>query len=102
MAKLGLAQTQLLIRIEGLNPQDVMARANANPNDLALALSAADLEIANGNNKEAFDRLIKLVKVLSGDERKQAQEHLVTLFLLVDPQDPDLLKARQQLASALF
>ena len=102
MAKLGLAQTQLLIRIEGLNPQDVMTRALANPNDLDLALSAADLEIANGQNKAAFDRLIQAVKINSGDERKRAQEHLVTLFLLVDPQDPDLLKARQQLASALF
>ena len=102
MAKLGLAQTELLIRIEGLNPQDIMARATANPNDMDLALSAADLEIANGQNKAAFDRMIKMVKISSGDDRKRAQEHLVTLFLLVDPQDPDLLKARQQLASALF
>ena len=102
MAKLGLAQTELLIRIEGLNPQDIMAKATANPNDLDLALSAADLEIANGQNKAAFDRMIKMVKISSGDDRKRAQEHLVTLFLLVDPQDPDLLKARQQLASALF
>jgi putative thioredoxin len=102
MAKLGLAQTELLIRIEGLNPQDIMAKATANPNDLDLALSAADLEIANGQNKAAFDRMIKMVKISSGDDRKRVQEHLVTLFLLVDPQDPDLLKARQQLASALF
>ena len=102
MAKLGLAQTELLIRIEGLNPQDIMAKATANPNDMDLALSAADLEIANGQNKAAFDRMIKMVKISSGDDRKRAQEHLVTLFLLVDPQDPDLLKARQQLASALF
>jgi len=102
MAKLGLAQTELLIRIEGLNPQDTLAKATANPNDLDLALSAADLEIASGENKAAFDRMIKMVKISSGEDRKRAQEHLVSLFLLVDPQDPDLLKARQQLASALF
>ena len=102
MAKLGLAQVQLLQRIKDLNPQNVLAEASSSPNDLEKQIRAADIEIANGQNKEAFDRLIRAVKIFEGDEQKKAREHLLNLFLLVDPNNPDLIKARQQLASALF
>ena len=102
LAKLGLAQTELLIRIEGLNPPETIAKANENKSDLTLAISAADVEIASGLNKAAFDRLINLVKVSGGDEKKKAREHLLALFQLVDPADPDLILARKELASALF
>ena len=102
LAKLGLAQTELIIRITGLDAKDILAKAALAPNDLTLAIQAADLEIANGDNRSAFDRLIKLVKILEDPDRKRAREHLIQLFSLVDPQDPDLVKARQQLASALF
>jgi len=102
LAKLGLAQTELLIRIEGLNPPETIAKANENKSDLTLAIAAADVEIASGLNKAAFDRLISLVKVSTGDEKKQAREHLLELFQLVDPADPDLILARKELASALF
>lgn len=102
MAKLGLAQVQLLQRIKDLNPQNVLAEASSSPNDLEKQIRAADIEIANGQNKEAFDRLIRAVKIFEGDEQKMAREHLLNLFLLVDPNNPDLIKARQQLASALF
>ncbi len=102
LAKLGLAQTELIIRITGLDAKDILAKAALAPNDLTLAIQAADLEIANGDNRSAFDRLIKLVKILEDPDRKRARDHLIQLFSLVDPQDPDLVKARQQLASALF
>jgi putative thioredoxin len=102
LAKLGLAQTELIIRIAGFDAKDILAKAALAPDDLTLAILAADLEIANGDNKSAFDRLIRMVKVLEDPDRKKAREHLIQLFLLVDPQDLDLIKARQQLASALF
>ena len=79
-----------------------MAKANANKSDLALVISAADIEIATGQNKAAFDRLISFIKVAESDEKKSAREHLLELFILVDPGDPELAKARQNLASALF
>jgi putative thioredoxin len=62
----------------------------------------ADIEIATGNYEAAFDRLIKAVKNFSGDDRDKAKAHLITLFNLVDPTDPRLVKARGQLARALF
>jgi putative thioredoxin len=46
--------------------------------------------------------LLRSVKSSSGEEKTRAKEHLLLLFQLVDPRDPDLIKARQSLASALF
>lgn len=102
MAKLGLAQVQLLTRIKGLDPNSILVEAASAPNDLNKQIQAADIEIANGKNQEAFSRLIKAVKILDGDDQKKAREHLLTLFSLVDPSDSELIKARQALASALF
>ena len=102
LAKLGLAQTELIIRVKDLDPKEVMTLALANPNEISIQLKAADVEIASGLNKLAFDRLINLVKSSQGDEKKVVREHLLTLFALVDPSDPDLIAARKELASALY
>jgi putative thioredoxin len=101
-AKLGLAQTQLLIRTDKLELDTVLNLAQASPTDLALQLQAADMEIVNGGVEAAFKRLISLVQVSSGDDRNKAREHLVGLFLLVDPSDPRLAAARSALANALY
>lgn len=102
LAKLGLAQTELILRVKDLDPKEVMTLAGANPNEISIQLKAADVEIASGLNKSAFDRLIGLVKTSQGDEKKIVREHLLSLFALVDPSDPDLIAARRELASALY
>ena len=102
LALLGLAQVELLLRIDGVDSDDVISRANQTPADLDLAKQAADCEIAQGNFEASFSRLIAAVKRADADERKELREHLVGLFALVDPVDPILIRARQQLASALF
>ena len=101
-AKLGLAQTQLLIRTEGLVLDAVIKEATDNPSDLSLQLKAADMEIVNGGVEAAFSRLLHVVKERSGDDRNKAKEHLLSLFALVDPADPRLAAARSALANALF
>ena len=101
-AKLGLAQTQLLIRTDGLDLEIIIKQATDSPSDIALQLQAADIEIANGGVEAAFNRLLQVVKATSGDERTKAREHLLTLFILVDPSDPRLAAARSALANALF
>ena len=102
MAKVGLAQCELMIRISGLVPATSISDADANPTDVNRQLMAADIEIAQGLQKRAFERLITLVRNSSGDDRQRAKEHLLLLFQLVDPSDPDLIRARTELASALF
>jgi putative thioredoxin len=101
-AKLGLAQTQLLIRTDGLVLDAVIKEATDNPSDLSLQLRAADMEIVNGGVEAAFTRLLHAVKESAGDERNRAKEHLLSLFALVDPADPRLTAARSALANALF
>jgi len=102
MAKIGLAQCELMIRIEGLNPELTIKDANSNLSSLDKQLMAADIEIAQGLAKSAFERLITFVRNAAGDEKKRAKEHLLLLFQLVEPSDPDLIRARNELASALF
>jgi putative thioredoxin len=102
LAKLGLAQTQLLMRTEGMDLETVIAQSTASPTDIDLQLKAADVEIVNGGVEAAFTRLLHAVKATQGDERTKIKNHLLDLFALVDPSDPRLAAARKELASALF
>jgi putative thioredoxin len=102
LAKLGLAQTQLLMRTEGLELSVVIDQSALNPSDIQLQLRAADVEIVNGGVEAAFARLIHAVRATSGDERTKVKDHLLNLFALVDQSDPRLVAARKELASALF
>jgi len=100
VAVIGLAQVNLMLRIDGLDP--VLTLKNAKDDDLTSQLMCADIEIASGNYEAAFDRLLRAVKAFSADDRDKVKAHLISLFNLVDPTDPRLIKARSQLASALF
>jgi len=91
-----------MIRISNLDSATILAKAAAEPNDLALQIQAADVEVAGGNYENGFNRLIKSIRILDGEDKKRAKEHLLSLFTLVDPMDPILIKARNSLASALF
>ena len=102
LAKLGLAQTQLLMRTEGLDLKGIVAQSSAAPTDIELQLKAADVEIVTGGVEDAFSRLLSVIRVTSGDDRTKAKNHLLNLFALVDPSDPRLAAARKELASALF
>ena len=102
LAKLGLAQTQLLMRTEGLELSEVIEQSALNPSDIPLQLKAADVEIVNGGVEAAFARLIHAVRATSGDDRTKVKDHLLNLFALVDQSDPRLVAARKELASALF
>lgn len=96
-----LAQTTLLSRVEAA-PPDVLERAAVSPEDVDAQLAAADLELASGLVKEAFDRLISTVRRTSDEDRTKAREHLVELFGLFPPDDEQVVKARRALAAALY
>ena len=102
LAKLGLAQTQLLMRTEGLDLNTVIAESMADPTCIDLQLQAADVEMVNGGVEAAYTRLIHAVKVTTGEDRTKVKNHLLELFALVDASDPRLVAARKELASALF
>lgn len=102
LAKLGLAQTQLLMRTEGLDLNQVIDESTENPSDISLQLKAADVEMVNGGVEAAFTRLLHAVRATTGDDRTKVKDHLLNLFALIDPNDPRLVAARKELASALF
>lgn len=100
VAVIGLAQVDLMLRVEGLDPE--LTLKSAKSDDLTSQLMCADIEIATGNNEAAFTRLLNVIRTFSGDEKEKAKLHLIQLFNLVNPSDPSLLKARNELASLLF
>ena len=101
-AQLGLAQVELMIRLDGVDIADVIAKADLDLSNFEIQMQAADAQMAQGEFGAAFTRLIEAIKISSGDDRKAIRERLVELFQLVDPADPILIRARQQLASALY
>jgi putative thioredoxin len=101
-ATLGLAQTQLLGRTDGLDGAKIMQDAVASPDDLEIQIQCADIEVVSGYLEPAFARLLRLIQTLDGAEKKIAKDRLLELFALVDPADPRVIKARAALANALF
>jgi len=101
LAKNALAQVKFTARAESADP-DAIAKADADPADLAAQLDAADLEIAANDVEAGFKRLIDTVRRTAGEDRNKVREHLVALFDLFDPADDRVMKARRDLASALF
>ncbi|GAA3011282.1 tetratricopeptide repeat protein [Actinokineospora diospyrosa] len=100
-AKAALAQVQFLSRAQATDPS-VIVRADISPDDVDAQLSAADLEVAGQQVEQAFTRLINAVRRSSGPDRDKARTHLVSLFDLFAPDDTRVVKARRDLASALF
>jgi putative thioredoxin len=100
-AKTAIAQVRFLARAASADPESV-ARADAAPDDVEAQLAAADAELADQRVDEAFRRLIGVVRASSGDDRDQVRKHVLELFDLFPQDDPRVLKARRDLANALF
>ncbi|MPV38143.1 tetratricopeptide repeat protein [Georgenia subflava] len=101
-AHAALLQVQLIRRVDQDDPEEVLARADATPTDVAAQLAAADVEATTGQFGAAFTRLLALVRATAGDEREQARLRLLDLFEIAGPTHPDVAPARRQLASALY
>ncbi len=97
-ARAALAQVELLRRLEGQDLDTLIALARED--DLESQLRAADAELASGDLRAAFDRLLAVVRS-GGDGREPARARLVEFFEIVGP-DPEVARARRELASALY
>ncbi|WP_328432107.1 MULTISPECIES: tetratricopeptide repeat protein [unclassified Streptomyces] len=101
-AKLGLAQAELLQRVQGLDPQRVRKDAAEKPADVQAQIVAADLDLVGGHVEDAFGRLIETVGRTAGDDRDTVRLRLLELFEVVGADDPRVAGARRALARALF
>lgn len=81
---------------------DPIAKADAAPKDVALALDAADVTMLVDDPAKALDRLLKLLPQVFGDDREAIKSRLLELLVLFDTTDPVALDARRRMASALY
>ncbi|WP_260635720.1 tetratricopeptide repeat protein [Streptomyces angustmyceticus] len=101
-AKLGLAQAELLRRVQDLDPQAVRKEAAESPADVQAQIRAADLDLVGGHVEDAFGRLVDVVKRTAGDDREAARLRLLELFEVIGAEDPRVTAARTALARVLF
>lgn len=101
-AKLGLAQAELLQRVQNLDPQRTRKEAAEKPGDAQAQIAAADLDLVGGHVEDAFGRLIDTVRRTAGDERDAVRLRLLELFEVVGADDPRVSAARRALSRALF
>ncbi|MCE3032618.1 tetratricopeptide repeat protein [Streptomyces sp. CMSTAAHL-2] len=101
-ARLGLAQAELLRRVQSMDPQKVRREAAEKPKDADAQIAAADLDLVGGHVEDAFGRLIETVQRTAGDDRDAVRRRLLELFEVVGSEDPRVIGARRALARALF
>jgi putative thioredoxin len=100
-AAAAISQVRFLARAQSVDPS-VVARADANPDDLDAQLAAADAELATEQPEAAFNRLVAAVGRAGGEDRDRVREHLIGLFELFPTDDGRVIAARRALARVLF
>ncbi|MFJ6155646.1 co-chaperone YbbN [Pseudarthrobacter sp. NPDC092184] len=104
-AKAGLAQVELMARLQPLSAQDSEALrtlAANEPDNLEAQLGVADLDVAGGHVEDALNRLVSFIGRNFGPERETVRVRLLELFDVVGAADERVAKARQALARVLF
>jgi putative thioredoxin len=101
-AAMGLAQVDLVRRVNSYDQAKARRDAEDNPDDPDAQGRVADIDVAMGRIEAGFDRLLDTVRRTSGDQRNQARLHLLRLFDVFPPRDPQVSKARATLSSLLF
>ncbi|WP_351223191.1 tetratricopeptide repeat protein [Streptomyces sp. NPDC002133] len=101
-AKLGLAQAELLARVQDMDPSAVRKEAADRPDDVQAQIAAADLDLVGGHVEDAFGRLVDTVRRTAGEDRNAARLRLLELFEVIGPDDPRVTAARTALARVLF
>jgi putative thioredoxin len=100
-AVIGLGRAKLMQRTATADLNAARAAAAADPDDVDAQILVADLDLLGGHVDDSFNRLVDLVRRTADEERDRVRLHLIELFTVVGD-DPRVLKARQNLASALF
>lgn len=98
----GLAQVNLLARLQGKTLDEIRGAAASAPDDVDAQLAVADLDLSGGHVEDAFDRLLTLFPKLDADGKKRVRERVVELFEVVGTEDPRVLAARRRLTNLLF
>jgi putative thioredoxin len=99
LAEAGLAQVNLLIRLQG---KDLSAIIASEPNSPESILEIADALIATGDSASGFALLLSLFEKTAKDQREPIRLRLVEMFLVVGNDNPEVVAARKSLSLMLF
>jgi putative thioredoxin len=99
LAAAGLAQTELLIRVDGLDFENVLDNSPQNFEELMVF---ADALIAIGDFSVGFDALLSNFADVSKEEQQVMKERLLKYFEIVGKSEPSVVAARARLTSMLF
>jgi putative thioredoxin len=102
LAVAGLAQANLLGRLQGKTLDEIRNRAASAPDDIDAQLDVADLDLSGGHIDDAFARLLELFPRLDAAGKNTVRERLLELFQVVGVEDPRVGAARQRLAMLLY
>jgi putative thioredoxin len=99
LAEAGLAQVNLLIRLQG---KDLSAIIASEPNSPESILEIADALIATGDAASGFALLLSLFEKTAKDQREPIRLRLVEMFLVAGNDNPEVVAARKSLSLMLF
>ena len=102
LAVAGLAQANLLWRLQGKTLDEIRNAAASAPDDLTAQVDVADLDLSGGHVEDAFDRLLTLFPKLDADGKRAVRERLVELFEVVGTDDPRVVAARRRRTNRLY
>jgi len=99
IAAAGVAQSVLLLRLEGVDVDKVL---NNPPQNFDELLMASDALLAIGDYADAFEALLVNFADASQDDKNVMRERLLQYFEIVGKTTPDVVAARNRLTSMLF
>ncbi|GAA1737760.1 tetratricopeptide repeat protein [Microcella frigidaquae] len=102
LAVAGLAQVQLLQRLEGAVVADIRQAAAAGPDDVDAQLAVADLDLSGGHVEDAFARLLRVFPGQAAEGRAAIRTRLLDYFEIVGAEDPRTVAARRALTALLY
>ena len=99
IAAAGVAQCELLLRLEGVDVDKVL---NTPPQNFADLLVAADALLAIGDYADAFEALLVNFAEAVQEDKNLMRERLLQYFEIVGKSTPEVVAARNRLTSMLF
>jgi len=101
-ATAGLANVELLERIQGVALDEARAEAAQKPSDISAALLVADLDLSGGHVSDACVRLLGLYSGAEDADKERLRQRLLSYFIIAGAQNEDVKKARNTLTSLMF
>lgn len=102
LAIAGLAQVNLLARLQSSSAEQLRSDAAAAPTGVDAQLGVADLDLSGGHVDDAFGRLLALFPTLDPNGKNRVRERMLEFFQVVGVDDPRVTTARAKLAALLY